>query len=116
MNYRKHRNDLGYDFHEWLGLSFHQKSFENDFSILVSTDKLQNVIAYVGNLNLSLRFEIEEILLNSHNIHMEHILLLTFLFHIINRTLILVVLLFVQNLQWQRVNKLIYLLNITVNG
>ena len=78
MNYRKHRNDLGYDFHEWLGLSFHQKSFENDFSILVSTDKLQNVIAYVGNLNLALRFEIEEILLNSHNIHMEHIPLLTF--------------------------------------
>jgi len=78
LNYRKHRNDLGYDFHEWLGLSFHQKSFENDFSILVSTDKLQNVIVYVGNLNLSLRFEIKEILLNSHNIHMEHIPLLTF--------------------------------------
>ena len=57
-----------------------KKSFENDCSILVSTDKLQNLIAYVGNLNLSARFEIEEILLNSQNIYTEHISLLLFLF------------------------------------
>ena len=57
-----------------------KKSFENVFSILVSTDKLQNLIAYVGNLNLSARFEIEEILLNSQNIYTERISLLLFLF------------------------------------
>ena len=57
-----------------------KKSFENDCSILVSTDKLQNLIAYVGNLNLSARFEIEEILLNSQNIYTEHISFLLYLF------------------------------------